>query len=131
MDNIAQDWRRWNTADLLAQRAALFAALPRTPQGLRGSVVFKYTRCGKTSCHCARGSVGHPHHYLSSTVQGRTHLDHIPVDWTDWVQEQIDLFRQWQRTVITLTEINRELFRRRIRDDTVVEEEDEANGDSQ
>lgn len=128
MDDPYQNWRLVSTAELLARRASLFAALPRTPQGLRGSVVFKYTRCGKTSCHCARGGPGHPHHYLSSTVQGRTHLDHIPEDWTEWVQTQIDLYRQWHRHIVTLTEINRELFRRRIRGDSDVEQENEKDG---
>ncbi len=125
MDNQYLDWHRLSTTDLLAHRAHVFAGLPRTPQGLRGSVVFKHTRCGKSSCHCARGGPGHPHHYLSSTVQGRTHLDHIPADCTDWVQTQIDVYRQWQRAVVTITEINRELFRRRVRDGTEGKQEDD------
>ena len=116
MDELSQDWRTWTTADLLTHRATLFAALPSTPHVLRGSVVFKSIRCGQPSCHCARGGSGHPHYYLSSTVQGRTHLDYIPVAWIPWVQTQIDTYRLWHRTVITITTINRELFRRRVRD---------------
>ena len=116
MGNIRQDWRTWTTADLLAHRASLVATLPATPHVLRGSVVFRSTRCGKPSCHCARGGSGHPHYYLSSTLDGRTHMDYIPTAWIPWVRSQIDTYHQWQQTVVTLTAINQELFRRRVRD---------------
>lgn len=117
MDDRSQDWRTWTTEDLLAYRATAVATLPSTPHVLRGTVVFRSIRCGQPSCHCARGGAGHPHYYLSSTVKGRTHLDYIPVAWIPWVQAQIDTYRHWQQTVLLLSEINRELFRRRVRDD--------------
>jgi hypothetical protein len=43
-------------------------------------------------------------------------MDYIPVAWLAWVRSQVETYRQWQQTGITLTAINQELFRRRIRD---------------
>ena len=111
-----QDWRTWTTADLLAHQTQLVATFHATPNILRGSVVSRFTRCGKASCHCARGGSGHPHSYLSTRPAGRTQMDYIPVAWLAGVRSQVETYRQWQQTGITLTAINQELFRRRIRD---------------
>ena len=111
-----QDWSTWTTVDLLAHQAQLVATFQATPNVLRGSVVLRFTRCGKASCHCARGESEHPHYYLSTRQEGRTHMDYIPVAWLAWVRSQVETYRQWQQTGITLTAINQELFRRRIRD---------------
>lgn len=59
----------------------LLARLPDLEQVLRGSLVERYRRCGKSGCRCARkGDPGHgPAHYLMVTVSpGKTVTVYVP-----------------------------------------------------
>ena len=46
-----------------------------------------------------------------------THIDYTPTAWIPGVRSQIDTYHRWQQTAVTLTAINQELFRRRVRDE--------------
>src|SRR2546430_8849388 len=58
---------------LLEQRQILASELPPFAEIVRGSLVTRYRRCGKTTCHCVRGPGHGPAHYLVVTLKaGKT-----------------------------------------------------------
>src|SRR3972149_1587042 len=61
------------TKKLADRREALAADLPPFSEIVRGSLVTRYRRCGKPTCHCATGEGHGPAHYLSVTLKpGKT-----------------------------------------------------------
>src|SRR2546429_3859949 len=58
---------------LLEQRQILASELPPFAEIVRGSLVTRYRRCGKATCHCVRGPGHGPAHYLVVTLKaGKT-----------------------------------------------------------
>src|SRR6266404_6120735 len=62
---------------------------------LPGSLCLSQLRCGKPTCHCARGS-GHPVWSLTFMVKGKKHVQHIPKDWVEDVRQRVEAGRQFQ-----------------------------------
>jgi hypothetical protein len=115
MDNVQPDWSTLDPEALRQQRAELVASLPSLQEVMHGSLIPRYTRCGKPNCHCATGQGHGPHWYLSSLgPNGRRHLDYIPGPWADLVRQRVDNHHRLQRTLAAVAEINRELVRRRL-----------------
>ena len=103
-------------SDLLrARRQELTNSLPPLDQVIRGSLITRYIKCGKSNCRCASGQ-GHPSLYLSSLNEGKTRLVYVPSSWEPWVQQRLDNFHRTQDSLAELTEINLELLKRRIQD---------------
>ena len=81
---------------------------------LRGSVIERYKRCGKSRCSCAQGRGHGPKYYLSVSKPGqRPEMDYVPQDRLDTVKDHLDNFRKAKLIMEELCEINRELLRRR------------------
>lgn len=104
------------SSDLLrARRQELMDSLPLLDQVIRGSLITRYVKCGKSNCRCASGQ-GHPSLYLSSLHEGKTRLVYVPASWEPWVQQRLDNFHRTQDILVELAEINLELLQRRVQD---------------
>ena len=114
MDADKTDWSTLDPDALRSRRAELIASLPSLQEVMHGSLITRYTRCGKPNCHCATGQGHGPHWYLSSLgPTGRRRLDYIPAAWADTVRLRIDNHHRLQAALGAVAEINRELVRRR------------------
>jgi len=77
--------------------------------GLPGSLVINYTKCGKPSCHCASGE-GHPSWLLSYTFRGQRRLERIPKEWVDEVRRQVEQGRAFRDAVAEIFAANADLL---------------------
>jgi hypothetical protein len=99
---------------LLARRARVRDRLPPFEEIVRGSVFTRRMRCGKPSCRCARG-VLHPATYLGvSFAGGRTVQVSLPSALVATARRWVANYQTWWRAIETISEINRELLRRRL-----------------
>lgn len=99
----------------VATRERLLAKLPDLRQILRGSLVTRYRRCGRASCHCAaKGEPGHgPAYYLMVTVApGQTLQIYVPREHKTVVEEWIKNFRLAREKLEQISTLNRELLKR-------------------
>jgi hypothetical protein len=105
---------------LLARRRRVVQGLPDLEEVLRGSVLVRRIRCGKPSCHCARGA-GHPNTSLSVSFRGgRTEQLSLPPELVPLARRQVANYRKWWSAVEKISALNRELLRqrRKVRDAT-------------
>lgn len=93
---------------LREQRATLLAQIAAIEEFRPGSIVERYRKCGKPSCHCAReGERGHgPSWSLTRGVHGKTVTKVIPADCVDVSLEQIGRHHQLQQLLHEYTELN-------------------------
>jgi hypothetical protein len=101
-------------ASLRRRRQALLRQLPPLKAILRGSLIERYKRCGKPGCKCAEG-LGHgPKYYLSVSRSGlRPQMDYVTQESHDQVAEFIANYHRAREILEAISEINRELLRRR------------------
>ena len=98
---------------LLARRARVRDRLPPFAEIVRGSVFTRRMQCGKPSCRCARG-VLHPATYLGvSFAGGRTVQVSLPPALVATARRWVANYQAWWRAIERVSEINRELLRRR------------------
>jgi Family of unknown function (DUF6788) len=84
------------------------------PQVIRGSLITRYTRCGKPRCRCVTGHGHGPKYYLSvSKVGKRPHLIYIPQAKVAQIREQLSQLRTFRTLLEELCEIACELLTRR------------------
>ena len=83
-------------------------AIPGDP--LPGSLILSHRRCGKPTCHCAKGGEGHPIWYLSFSVQGRKRQEQIPVEWVEEVRRRVAAGRAYKDAVSEVFAANAELL---------------------
>jgi len=76
-----------------------------------GSLVGRYRRCGKPTCHCAReGDIGHgPSWSLTRAVKGRTVTRVIPAGAVEVTRARIAEHRRLRRLTGELVEVSEEL----------------------
>ncbi len=96
-------------ARLRQRKHQLLRRYPIPADPLPGSLVFSRRRCGKPSCHCARGE-GHPIWYLSFSVQGQKHLERIPHDWVEEVRPRVEAGRAYKDAVAAVFAANAQLL---------------------
>lgn len=95
---------------LLLQRDQIKAQLAQIGDMRPGSLVERYRRCGKPSCHCARkGARGHgPCYSLTRAVRGKTQTRVLPagaaVEQTRAQIAEYHRFRDLVRQLITVSE---------------------------
>jgi hypothetical protein len=98
---------------LLLRRARAVQQLPPLAEVVRGSLVERHLRCGKPTCHCARGE-GHRVWYLTvSFARGRTEQVTVPVALVPIVQRWLKNYHRWWDSLEEVSAINRELLRKR------------------
>ena len=102
------------TATLRRRRQALLRQLPPLKAVLRGSLIERYKRCGKPGCKCAEGPGHGPKYYLSVSYPGlRPKMDYVPQESHAQIAEFIANYHRALEILETISEINRELLRRR------------------
>ena len=99
-----------SVASLQQQRKQLSEQLAASGELRPGSLVERYRRCGKSSCHCAKkGSRGHgPQFSVTHSVQGKTVTRIIPRGpAVERTRQQIAEYRRFRKLVsefVTLSE---------------------------
>lgn len=76
---------------------------------LPGSLTLSYTRCGKPTCHCAKGK-GHPAWTFSFSAQGQRRVERIPADWAEEVRRRVKAGREFLDAVREVLAANAELL---------------------
>jgi hypothetical protein len=103
-----------STKALRQRQKAILLRLPPLQEILRGSLVERYKRCGKPGCKCANGPGHGPKYYLTvSYPKRRPEMDYVPADLQEKVKEYLENYRKVKGILEELSEINRELLRRR------------------
>jgi hypothetical protein len=97
-------------ASRLRQRKfELLREFPIPDDLLPGSLVLNHTRCGKPTCHCAKGQ-GHEAWSLVFMVDGKRKAQRIPKEWVEEVQKQVDAGRKFQDAVREVLAANAQLL---------------------
>jgi hypothetical protein len=105
-----------STKALRQRQKVLLGRLPPLQAILRGSLVERYKRCGKPGCKCAKGPGHGPKYYLTvSYPKRKPEMDYVPAEFQEKVKEYLENYRKVKEILEELSEINRELLRRRER----------------
>jgi len=100
---------------LLAQREKLTSSLPCFAQIVRGSLVTRYRRCGKPTCHCAQGRGHGPAHYLVVTLKpGKTEQILLSEEMLPVARQFLDNYKRWWAALEKVSAVNRRLLRLRV-----------------
>ena len=87
---------RGQAKQLLAQREILAAGLPSLAQMVRGSLVTRYRRCGKPTCHCVKSRGHGPAHYLVVTLKpGKTEQILLSEEMLPVARQFLDNYKRW------------------------------------
>jgi len=97
--------------ELLKRRDELKAKIVHVSDFRPGSLVERYRRCGKPTCHCAqKGEAGHgPSWSLTREVGGKTVTRIIPPDAVEITRGQIAEHRRFRGLVRDLVETSGQL----------------------
>ena len=79
------------------------------PEALPGSLSLTHRRCGKATCHCAKGK-GHPVWTLTFMVEGKKRVERIPDDWVDDVRRRVEAGRRFNEAVKEVLAANAQLL---------------------
>ena len=100
---------------LLERREVLASGLPAFAELVRGSLVTRYRRCGKPTCHCAKGEGHGPAHYLAVTLKpGKTEQILLSEAMLPVAQQFLDNYKRWWGAVEKVSAVNRRLLRLRV-----------------
>lgn len=84
---------------------------------MRGSIVERVRRCGRSECACAHErKARHPGKYLSVHLEGRTHVVHVRPQDEQGVRQAIDAYGEMWATITTLTALEVADLRRAARE---------------
>lgn len=108
--SVAISAARGPEASRLRRRARLLLARFHVPENaLPGSLSLSHRRCGKPSCHCAKGE-GHPLWTLTFMAGGKKRVEAIPADWVELVRPHVEAGRRIKELAAELLAINAELL---------------------
>jgi hypothetical protein len=96
-------------ARLRQRKSALLRRFPIPADLLPGSLVHTHRRCGKPTCHCARGA-GHPVWTLTFMVAGQKQVEPVPADWVAEVQRLVAAGREFKEAVAEVFAVNAQLW---------------------
>lgn len=103
-----------SAAELRRRRRKLLRDLPPLDRIMRGSLIERFKRCGRSGCHCADGRGHGPKVYLSVSVSGeRPQMDYVPNATHAQVAEYLANFHKLRDVLNEVCAINTELLRRR------------------
>ena len=111
----------------LQQRDQLKSQLAAIGDMRRGSLVPRYRKCGKVTCHCAKkGAQGHgPSYSLTHAVQGKTVTNVIPTGpAVERTREQIDEYRRFRQLVQQLIAVSEKICNLQLREPQPIVEKD-------
>ena len=107
-----------STLALRQRKRFLLAHLRIHSDSLRASLVERFSRCGKTNCHCHHGGDKHgPFYYLTQCLAvGKINKLFLKTDpQRQAAKAGIEHYHQLQEQVEELSQINAELLRRQER----------------
>jgi hypothetical protein len=105
--------------ELVDRRESLAAGLPPFSEIVRGSLVTRYRRCGKPTCHCATTEGHGPAHYLSVTLKpGKTEQILLSEEMLPVARQFLDNYNRWWAALEKVSEVNRRLLRMRVAERT-------------
>jgi len=96
-------------ARLRQRKFALLRQFPFPQDLLPGCLSVSYTRCGKPTCHCARGE-RHAAWSLTFMAAGQKRVERIPKDWVDDVRRRVEAGRAFQDALREVLTANAELL---------------------
>lgn len=98
------------------RRAELLAELASVGDFRPGSLVGRYRRCGKPTCHCATDTAGGhgPSWSLTRQVAGKTVTRIIPAGAVEQTQQQLDEYRRFRHLTRELVEVSERLCEARL-----------------
>ena len=103
-----------STSVLRRRRTLLLKELPPLDGILRGSLIERYKRCGKSGCRCAGGRGHGPKFYLSIThPKSRPQMEYVPESFRQQVMERLGNYKRLRAVLEEICAINTELLRRR------------------
>ena len=106
---------RTQAKHLFEQREMLTSGLPAFAQIVRGSLVTRYRRCGKPTCHCAKGRGHGPAHYLVVTLKpGKTEQILLSEEMLPVARQFLDNYKRWWAALEKVSAVNRRLLRLRV-----------------
>ena len=77
---------------------------------LRGSLVKKYRRCGKSNCHCVKEQ-GHESYALSVSIPGRSPLMvYVSLKNKNMITQALANYQNAQKIMEEISNINREIL---------------------
>jgi hypothetical protein len=85
------------------------ARLHLPDDALPGSLSVSRRRCGKPSCHCAKGD-GHPFATLTFMLAGKKRVEAVTADWLDPIRPRVDAGRKLKAITAELLVVNAQLF---------------------
>jgi hypothetical protein len=94
---------------LRQQKFATIRSLEVPADALPGSLALCHTRCGKPTCHCAKGE-GHPVWKLTYMHDGKKIVERIPAEWAEEVKRRVDAGRQFRDAVAEVLHANAQLL---------------------
>ena len=96
------------TKRLLEQRRTLSAGLPSLAQIVRGSLVTRYRRCGKPTCHCvqSRGH-GRAHDWVVTLTPGKTEQLLLSEAMLPVARQFLDNDKRWWAALEKVSAVNR------------------------
>jgi len=102
------------TKRLLEQRQILTSGLPAFAEIVRGSLVTRYRRCGKPTCHCVKSRGHGPAHYLVVTLKpGKTEQILLSEAMLPVARRFLDNYKRWWAALEKVSAVNRRLLRLR------------------
>ena len=105
-----------STLALRQRKGFLLSQLKVRPDCLRASLVERFSKCGKSNCHCHHGGDKHgPFYYLTQCLAlGKVNKFFLQDDTQrQMAKNGIDHYHQLQEQLEELSQINAELLRRK------------------
>jgi uncharacterized protein DUF6788 len=100
---------------LLERREVLASGLPSFAEIVRGSLVTRYRRCGKPTCHCVKSRGHGPAHYLVVTLKpGKTEQILLSEAMLPVARRFLDNYQRWWAALEKVSALNRRLLRLRV-----------------
>ena len=94
----------------LRQRKFVLLRMFKIPEdALPGSLALTHRRCGKATCHCAKGE-GHPMWSLTFMVEGKKRVERIPDEWVDDVRRRVETGRALKDALSEVLAANAQLL---------------------
>jgi hypothetical protein len=94
---------------LRQRKFEILRGLPRLADQLPGVLTRSYTRCGKPNCRCVRGK-GHRAFSLTYMIDGKRHVDRVPVEWAEEVRRRVEAGRKFRHAVRKVLAANAQLL---------------------
>ena len=103
---------------LAVQRDQLKTQLAAIGDMRPGSLVPRFRKCGKPSCHCAKkNDPGHgPSYSLTHAVAGKTVTHVIPADAVERTRKQLEEYHRFRELIQRLLAVSEQICQRRVRE---------------